>query len=231
MDTFECIKTRRATRKYLDVPVAWDLVSNILEAGRYAPSAGNLQNWKFIVILEKPKREAIAEACLKQMWMAEAPVIIVICAEPKKAERYYGIRGERLYTIQNCAAVAANMLLEAHNQGLGGCWVGAFDEEMVKRALAMPEEARPQIILTFGYPDEKVPVPTRFPLEPMTYFERWRGRIQDVPTYFGYFGPKIQKFIKSGEAFARKHGKKVAEKTKEVAKKVKKKIQEKKKKS
>jgi len=230
MDTFECIKTRRAIRKYLDVPVPWDLVGNILEAGRYAPSSGNLQNWKFIVVLEKANREAIAEACLKQMWIAAAPVIIVICAEPKKAERYYGIRGERLYTVQNCAAVAENMLLEAHNQGLGSCWVGAFDEEMVKRALAIPEEARPQIILTFGYPDEKVPRPARFPLEPITHFNKWRGRIQDVPSYFGYFGPKFQRWVKAGEELAKKHGKKAAEKVKEAAKKARKKLEEKRKK-
>ena len=227
MDTFECIKTRRSVRKYLDIPVPWDLVSNILEAGRYAPSSGNLQNWKFIVVLDEGKRGKIAEAALKQMWIAEAPVHIIICAEPKKAERYYGIRGERLYTIQNCAAVAENMLLEAHNQGLGSCWIGAFDEEMVKRTLAMPEEARPQIILTIGYPDEKVPQTTRFPLEPQTHFNKWRGRIQDVPTYFGYYGPAIQKFIKAGENFAKKHGKKAIEKTKQAAKKIKKKIQEK----
>jgi len=229
MDTLECIKTRRSIRKYLDAPIPWDLISNILEAGRYAPSSGNLQNWKFIVVLDKGRKENIAEACLKQSWMTQAPVHIVVCAEPKKAERYYGIRGERLYTVQNCAAVAMNMLLEAHNQGLGGCWIGAFDEDMVKRALAMPEEARPQVILTIGYPDEKVPVPTRFPLEPMTYFNRWRGRIRDAPTYFGYYGPKIQRGIKKGEELIRKHGKKISEKTKEVAKKIHKKIKEKKK--
>jgi nitroreductase len=227
MDTFECIKTRRSIRKYLDVPVPWDLVSNVLEAGRYSPSAGNLQNWKFIVVLEKGKREQIAEACLKQLWMIPAPVHIVICADPKKAERYYGMRGERLYTIQNCAAVAENMMLEAHNQGLGSCWVGAFDEEMVKRVLAVPEEVRPQIIITLGYPDEEVPRPVRFPLEIMTYFNKWRGRIQDVPSYFLYFGPKIQGWIKAGQELAVKHSKKIIEKTKEAAGKIRKKIQEK----
>ena len=55
MELFECIKTRRSIRKYQDKEVPWDLVANIIDAGRLAPSAGNLQNWKFIVVLDEGK--------------------------------------------------------------------------------------------------------------------------------------------------------------------------------
>jgi len=68
MEVLECITTRRSIRKYLQKPVPWDHVSNILEAGRCAPSSGNLQNWKFIVVLDEGKRKALAEAALRQFW-------------------------------------------------------------------------------------------------------------------------------------------------------------------
>jgi nitroreductase len=219
MEVLECIKTRRAVRKYLDKPVPWDPVSNIIEAGRYAPSAGNLQNWKFIVVLDEDKRKALAEAALKQFWMQTAPVHIVIIAEPYKAERYYGKRGERLYSVQNCAAAAENMLLEAHNVGLGACWVGAFDEDMVRRTLLIPPEARPQAIITVGYPAEQPEKPAKLPPEVVMWFDKWRGRVKDIPGYFGYYSVGLQKGLKKGKEAIKKHGKALVEKVKEKLKK------------
>ena len=93
MEVFECIKTRRAVRKFEKKEVTWDNVSMILDAGRLAPSSGNIQNWKFIVALDEGKRKAVAEACLQQWWIADAPVIIVIVGEPAKGKRFYGKRG------------------------------------------------------------------------------------------------------------------------------------------
>ncbi len=173
MEVLECIKTRRSTRKFLDVPVEWDKIGTIVDAGRSAPTSGNLQNWKFIVVLDEEKRKEISEACLKQFWMERAPVHIVICSEPEKAKRFYGIRGERLYSIQNCAASAENMILTAHSLGLGSCWVGAFDEDMLKRALGIPDYARPQAIIPIGYPAEKVPTPMQYQLENLVFMEAW----------------------------------------------------------
>ena len=215
MEVLECIKSRRAVRKYLEKPVAWDDVSNIIEAGRYAPSAGNIQNWKFIVVQEKDKKRAIADACLKQYWMETAAVHIIICAEPQKAERYYGKRGERLYSVQNCATAAQNMMLEANNLGLGSCWVGAFDEDMLKRILVLPPEVRPQIILAIGYPAEQPDKPAKLPPEVVMYFEKWRGRVKDIPGYFGYYSVGLQKGLKKGKEAVKKHSKKLVEKVKE----------------
>jgi len=229
MELFDCIKTRRCIRKFQSTPVPWDLVSKILDAGRLAPNAGNLQNWKFIVVLDQGTRQKIAEACLRQYWMAKAPVHIVVCADPKVSERYYGTRGDRLYSVQNCAAASQNMLLQAHNLGLGACWVGAFDENMVSNAVGLPEEVRPQVIIPLGYPDEKPAEPAKYPLENITYFEKWRGKIQDVPAYMGYYSIKWEKGAKKAKAALEKQSEKLAVKAKEVAAKVKKKVEEKRK--
>src|SRR3989344_5104990 len=173
MDVLEAIRTRRSVRKYRDIPVEWEKVGLILDSGRLAPSAGNIQNWKFIVITDRNTRHQISEACLEQQWMAKAPVHIVIVAEPEKARRFYGLRGEKLYTIQNCAAATENMILAAHSLGLGTCWIGAFDEERIKEIVPMPDFVRPQSIITVGYPDEIVPTPVKYTLENIMFFRSY----------------------------------------------------------
>ena len=208
MELLECIKTRRSIRKFLDIPVEWDKIGTIVDAGRYAPTSGNLQNWKFIIVLDEGKRKAIAEACLQQFWMAKAPVHIIICSEPEKAKRFYGIRGERLYSVQNCASAAQNMLLTAHSLGLGGCWVGAFDEDMIKRTVGMPDNARPQVIVPVGYPAEKVPSPMQFQLENITFIEDW-GRKLDMDEYLGYSSATVLDLIEKGKKFVKKIKKKL----------------------
>ena len=178
MDVFEAIRTRRSIRKYKDKQVPWENIVTILQAGKYAPSAGNLQNWKFIVVKTDDKRKAIAKACLQQEWMEQAPVFIVVVAEPKKAERYYGTRGARMYTIQGCAAAIENMLLTAHSLNLGSCWVGAFDEDEIWTILGLPEETSVQGVITIGYADETPESPLKHRIEHIMFFEKWWGRIE-----------------------------------------------------
>jgi len=208
MDVIECIKTRRSIRKFLDVPVEWDKVGTIVEAGRNAPNAGNLQNWKFIIVLDEGKRKSIAEACLQQFWMAKAPVHIIICSEPEKAKRFYGIRGERLYSIQNCAAAVQNMLLAANSVGLGACWVGAFDEDKVSSVLGIPNYARPQAVIPIGYPAEKVPYPMQYQLENLVFMEAW-GRKFDIDEYLGYTSAIVRDLIEKGKKAIKKVKKKL----------------------
>lgn len=221
METFECIKSRRSIRKYLDVPLPWDLVSNILEAGRLAPTAGNLQNFKFIIAFDKGLRAAVAEACAQQTWMAQAPLHIVICSDTVKAKRFYGIRGERLYSTQNSAAAAMTMLLAAHNFGLGGCWVGAFDENMIKRIFGIPDDIRPQVILTIGYADEKPRPPIKASLENFVYFQGWRAKIADPASYFGWPSVKVMQILESGKGIIMEKASNLKEKTKELVGKIK----------
>lgn len=186
MDVFECIRDRRSIRKFLEVPVEWDKIGTIIDAGMLAPSAGNLQNWRFIVVRDEQKRIQLAEASLQQHWMSSAPVIIVVCSEIRKIKQFYGVRGERLYAIQNCAAAVQNMLLAAHALDLGACWVGAFDENAVCRTLSIPDDAelRPQALIPIGYPDEKPAAQLRYRIENIVYFDLWsrqsRGKIKDI---------------------------------------------------
>lgn len=205
MEVSDAIRKRRSIKRYLDIPVEWDKIGSICEAGGQAPSAGNLQPWKFIVVLNPANRRKIAEACFQQYWMQSAPVHIIVCAEINKMNRFYGLRGERLYSIQSCALAAENMILEGINQGLASCFVSAFDEEMLKRNFKIPDYARPQAILAFGYSGEEVPSPPRYTLNDTVSVESFGAKIADMEGYLGYgWGRNIRDAVLKGkEAFDR----------------------------
>ncbi len=96
MELFEAILKRRTIHKYKQKDIPWDNVVTCLHAGRYAPVAGNIFNVRFIVVKPEAQRKAIAEACMEQYWMQDAPVHLVVVAETLKMERYYGQRGARI---------------------------------------------------------------------------------------------------------------------------------------
>ncbi len=224
MEVFHCIKKRRSVRKYLDKPIEWGKVMDILDAGRLAPSAGNLQNWKFILITNSDKRQEIAKACVDQLWVMQAPVLIIVCSESKHAESLYGERANKLYNIQNCAAAIENMLLAATALGLGSCWVGAFDEEKVKDLVSMKQNERPQAIITIGYPDEEPKSPDKVDLEHLVYFEKWKSGLYDFAEVTGEYGQKIRKMFDNTREMMNKFAGAIKEKSIEQSKKLKEKI-------
>ncbi|MBW2984289.1 nitroreductase family protein [Candidatus Woesearchaeota archaeon] len=215
MDALECIVTRRSIRKYKDKPVPWDMVATILDAGRLAPSSGNVQSWKFIIVRDESQRKAIAEACLQQHWMVQAPVHFAIIAMPEKVKRYYGVRGERMYAIQNCAAAAENMLLAAHALGLGACWVSAFDEDMLHRALGLPEEVIPQAVITVGWADEQPEQPPKDRAFAKFFLDRWGSRKRIPASSVGWWSARTEKYLKEGVKNIKKLHEKVSKKVKE----------------
>ncbi|RMF56079.1 nitroreductase family protein [Candidatus Woesearchaeota archaeon] len=196
MDVFECIKSRRSIRKFLDTPVEWEKINHVLEAGTFAPSSGNLQNWRFIITTDEDQKKELSEACFDQYWIASAPVLITVVSESEKVERFYGIRGERLYAVQNCAAAIQNMLLAANALGLGSCWVGAFDEIKVARVLKIPDSVRPQAILPLGYPDERVPTPNRYQLADKVFIEEYGNKIKDLSAFINDYSVVWQREAK-----------------------------------
>jgi len=174
LDVFDAIKGRRSIREYYeDVDVPEDDLSKILEAAIQAPSAGNLQPWEFIVVKNPKTRELLAKAALGQYWMTTAPVHIVVCANETRSSRVYGLRGKTLYCIQDTAAAIQNMLLAAYALGYGTCWVGAFDEEAVRRILNIPSGVRPVAIVTLGKPAEQPYKTGRRPLKDVVHREAY----------------------------------------------------------
>lgn len=128
-----------------------ELIKDLIEAGHSGPSAGNIHPEEFIIIREREIKEKLAEAALSQMFMAEAPVVIVVIADLEKTASRYGERGRNLYAVQDAAAATENIFLTATDLGLSMCWVGAFDEKAVQKILKLQPEQRPLAILPIGY--------------------------------------------------------------------------------
>ncbi len=177
MELDQVIKERRSVRRFKKLDVPWYLISECLDAANYAPSSGNVQNWRFVVVKEKGIKEGVVKACEEQYWMMNAPVLIVICSDMVKIGRLFGVRGEALYSVQNCAAAIENLLLKAYELGLGGAWIGAFDEMKLKEILSISDEARPQAIIALGFGDDFEEKPKRELLENVTFFEKYGQRM------------------------------------------------------
>lgn len=153
MDFWETVKKRHSVRRYdpdRDVPP--EMVERILEAAILAPSAGNCQPWHFYVVRDAVTRQQLAQAAYGQSFVAQAPVVIVVCADPGRSAGRYGRRGTELYCLQDTAAATEHILLAATALGLGTCWVGAFDEKATAVALRLPAHLRPVAIVPIGYP-------------------------------------------------------------------------------
>ena len=152
MDLFEAIRTRRSIRSFKKTNVNEEEVDRLLEAAISAPSAGNSQPWEFIIVRDRRIKHGLSVAALDQTFIEEAPVVIVVCANEARSEQRYGIRGVKLYSIQDTAAATENILLAANAMGLGACWVGAFREQEARRILETPLHVRPVAIIPVGYP-------------------------------------------------------------------------------
>ncbi|MEK6863540.1 MAG: nitroreductase family protein [Nanoarchaeota archaeon] len=218
-DILEIINSRRNVTHFMPKFVSWENISRVLDAGRHAPSCGNIQNWKFIVALKPELKQELAAAAYEQYEIAQAFVLIVVCAEPEKAERYYGEKGKVLYTAQNCAAAVQNMLLEAHSLGLATRWIGAFDEEKVKELLTIPADVEVHTIVALGYAKEVPPKPPKYPLETLLYFGTWRGKIADPAKYLNDIATILARKAQTASETIKKGKEFVAGKIKEVVKK------------
>lgn len=151
----QLIKSRASIRHFRPDPVPGELLTEIIEAARWAPSAGNLQSWHFYVVTGNDRRWCLGRAALHQNFVALAPVCIVVCAEPARSASTYRQRGRDLYCLQETAAATQNILLAATAAGLGSCWVGAFDEERVAACLDLPPGRIPVALIPLGYPKSK----------------------------------------------------------------------------
>ncbi|MEG6585974.1 nitroreductase family protein [Dendrosporobacter sp. 1207_IL3150] len=154
-DIFDCMRESHSTRIFKQEEIAEPTLTRILEAGCWAPSAGNLQPWYFYVVKNQQVKSKITEACFDQHQITEAPISIVIMADPSRSNDQYGERGAQLYCLQDTAAAAENMILAADALGIGSCWVGAFDERRVQQAVEAPPRLRAVAIICLGYSNEQ----------------------------------------------------------------------------
>jgi nitroreductase len=151
VDVLEAIRSRRSVRAFKNKNVSSEDVAMLIDSAHWAPSAGNIQPWEFVIIRKKDVKKQLADAALSQSFIAKAPVLVVVCANENRSSQGYGVRGKTLYCIQDTAAAIQNIHLAAFSLGLGTCWVGAFSEEEVAKVLKLPHGIRPVAIVPVGY--------------------------------------------------------------------------------
>ena len=159
MDAMEAILTRRSIRKFKSQVVSDDLITQLLKAAMYAPSAGNQQPWHFIVVKDRAFLDEITKIHPYAQMLNEAPLAIAICGDIEK-QIHEG------YWVQDCSAATENLLLAAHALGLGGVWLGAHPREErvagLRKILHIPDKIIPLCVIAIGYPAEEKPPAERF---------------------------------------------------------------------
>jgi nitroreductase len=162
MDVMETIYQRRSVRSFVDKAVPDDVLWQIIEAGTWAPSAGNMQAWEFVVVKDPEARQKVVDTTdagitaragvYTQEWMLAAPVIVVVCYDLKRMTARYGQKGRELLTKLDCMGCVENMLLAATHFGLGSCVAVGFDPLLLKETLPIPKEITPFLLVALGYP-------------------------------------------------------------------------------
>jgi len=171
MEFFGVINKRRSVRQFKSDPIPNEHIEKILGAAHLAPSAGNTQCPRFYVIKDPEVKRRLATEAGHQLFIAQAPIAIVMVADLDAVGTGYGERGRSTYALQDTAVAAENILLAATALGYGSCWVGAFDEAAAARILGLPATMRPVAILPIGVPDEPTTrVPPRKKIEEVTKF-------------------------------------------------------------
>jgi nitroreductase len=170
MNVFEAIRKRSSVRSFLDKPIEHDVLMALMEAGRLAPSAKNRQEWRFIVVKDSQLRKKIGEAANGQTFVGEAPVVLVACGV---TDGYVMSCGQPSYPI-DVAISLDHISLAAVELGLGTCWIGAFNEDMVKEILGIPKEIRVVELMPIGYPAFKsVKEKNRLPMDKILKYDSW----------------------------------------------------------
>jgi nitroreductase len=151
MDFETVVKRRRMCREFLDRDVPQEKIDRILDIASRYPSAGHTEPQEFIVVHNQRMKEDLAHAALDQMFVAQAPLVIVVVSDVRRSARRYGERGVRFFSIIDGAFVAMLILLAVVEEGLGACFVGSFYDEEVQEVLSLPREVRPIGIIPVGY--------------------------------------------------------------------------------
>lgn len=179
MEFKKVIKERTSRRKYSSKKPKLEQVMELIEAANLAPSPGNLQILRYILVEDEKQIEKIAEAC-QQDFIKKAQILVVICSDPKNTERAYDKRAKK-YIRQHAGAAIENFLLKATDMGLASCWVGAFVEFTIKNILNIPDHVDVEAVLTVG--NKLITDRTKQKRKPELYERIW----------FGQYGNKYQK--------------------------------------
>ncbi len=169
MDFFELIKTRYSVRSYKTDPVEKEKLQQVLDAANLAPTAANRQPFQIIVIKTKGREEELKKIYGRD-WFVQPPIVICVCALPDQA---WTRRDGKNYCDVDATIAMDHLILAAANQGLGTCWIAAFDPKEAKEILGLPGKAEPIAFTPLGYPADEARAKKRKQLSELVRYEKW----------------------------------------------------------
>jgi nitroreductase len=175
MEYHSVVEARRSVRSFEQKKIPSETLKKIISTAMLAPSAGNMQAYKVVVVKDQARKKKLALAAFGQEYVAEAPACLVVCADEKRSESGYGSRGRNLYSIQDATIFAAYLELTAVEFGLSTVWVGAFDEKEAAKAVNAEPGVRPIILLPIGHAKTKPPKTRRRNYVEMVSEEQLKG--------------------------------------------------------
>lgn len=163
METIKILKERRSIRKYQKKEVPKNIIEDIIDCARFAPSAINIQPWEFIVITDEKTREKIADITDYGKFIKDAPVCVAVFCKDTK------------YYLEDGSAATTYILLAAKSYGLGSCWVAGDKKvyaDKIREVLGVPKEYKLISLISIGYPAEE-PKPKKRELKEVLHWEKW----------------------------------------------------------
>lgn len=169
MDVSEAIRTRRSVRRYSDAVVGRQVLRKLVEAGCWAPTAGNAQTWRFVVVTDGVRMRKLR--MIAPGFGGKAPVAIAVCQDMREAERHWGSETAQLAAMDSAMA-ALNIMLEAQSDGLGTCVVASFNGAALQRLLSLPEHVVPLLLVAVGHAKAPPATPPR-DVDGVCFFEEY----------------------------------------------------------
>jgi nitroreductase len=177
MEVFEAIWKRHSVRAYLRNEVPGEKMGKILEAGRLAPSAGNIQPWHFIVVTDQQRRNELSKGRYAK-FLTESPVVLVGCGDKKASPNWY---------VVDTTIAMQNMVLTATSEGLDTCWIGSFNENQVKELLNVPERFSVVALLALSYGRKKMDLGSK-----VLHFFRRRKKMEKIVSLEEFGNPIVK---------------------------------------
>jgi nitroreductase len=169
MTVLDVIRKRYSCRAYQDKPIEQEKLEQILEAARLAPSAKNLQDWRFVVVTDKQTKRKITQAANNQTFLQNAGAIIVACSVSNEV-----MQCDQAVGPIDAAIALEHIALQAAELGLATCWIGSFYPEKVRPIVGIPQDIAIIELMTVGYPADSRKEPNRQAIEKVVCYEKWR---------------------------------------------------------
>jgi len=171
MDFDKVVEKRQSIRKFKNKTPNWRDIVKAIDIARQIPLAGNVNTLKFLLVMDKDKIEKIAEA-VDQQCVFDTNMLIVVCSDESQLEKRFDERG-RIYTRQQAGAAIQTLLLKLTDMKLASCWVGAFDDNQIRKTLSIPKKILIEAVIPIGYEKEKCSKKRKMAVENLIYCDKW----------------------------------------------------------